>query len=89
MNFFSEKQSITIIKDKILYGPEASHEYPELKGNIGEDILNGIQDVFNENGDFDWLINAPFEITGETSTCGTKRLKISEIQNRSRKIGLA
>ena len=71
----------SIIKDKVLYSPnEFSHGYIDLNGNIGEYILRGINDTLSQHGDMDWLINGPYDLKNDTSTCGPKRLKVSQIE---------
>ena len=71
----------SIIKDKILYSPnEFSHGYMDLNGNIGEYMLRSINDTLSQYGDMDWLINGPYDLKNDTSTCGPKRLKVSQIE---------
>ena len=69
--------------------PKNFYDYPELDGNIAEFVLKSVNNVLQNQGDSDWQINGPFEINGFTSTCGAKRIKISEIENSSRNIAAA
>ena len=69
--------------------PKNYYDYPELDANIAEFILTSVNNVLQRQGDTDWQINGPFEVNGFTSTCGAKRIKISEIENSSRKIAKA
>ena len=69
--------------------PRNLYDYPELESNIGEFILKSISNVIRNQGDIDWQINGPYEINGFTSTCGAKRIKLSEIENSSRNIATA
>ena len=64
-------------------------DYPKLEGNIGEFIINGVNEVIDDFGDFDWQINGPYEVKGYISGCGSKRIRISEIENNSREIAAA
>ena len=60
-----------------------------MECNIGEEVLKGFQNVLEKYGDFDWLINGPYDLTNDTETCGTKRKKLSDIEPSARKIASA
>ena len=77
---------MSIIKNKILYSPneEPSLPLPELESNLGEEIIKGFNNVIKTYGDFDWLINAPFELTNQTLSIGKKRRKASELETNAR-----
>ena len=94
INFLFLVTENSIIKDdKTLHTairtPKNLYDYPELESNIGEFILKSVRDVIKNQGDFDWQINGPYEINGFTSTCGAKRIKLSEIEDTSRNIASA
>ena len=92
VNFLFPENSI-IKDDKTLHTamrtPRNLYDYPELESNIGEFILKSISNVIKNQGDIDWQINGPYEINGFTSTCGAKRIKLSEIENTSCNIAAA
>ena len=69
--------------------PKNYYDYPELDGNIGEYVLKRVNHVLKTQGDCDWQINGPFEVNGFTTTCGVKRIKISEIENATHNIAKA
>ena len=79
------------IRDKVLYPIKKTSDnpLPELSGNLGEAILQGFQDIFDQYGDFDWLINGPYDLKNETVTCSTKRKRISEVVPSARKVAAA
>ena len=81
---------MSLVLDKILYNPNCAHpnlDYPTLKGNIGNTILEGIAKVLTEFGDIDWLINGPYVLNNSTTTCGEKVLKLSEVDRKVREVG--
>ena len=84
---------MALIKDKVLYSKEElieeDFDYLKLDRNLGDLILNGFKEVIEENGDYDWLINGPYEIFGSCSTIGTKVRKASEVEPLARKIASA
>ena len=86
---------MSLVKNRHLYSPKKITEdfyiYPPLiGGNIGETILSGIDQVHkNLGGDVEWLINGPFVLKKQTSTCGNEKIMLSEIEAISRKIGRA
>ena len=86
---------MSLVKNRHLYSPKEISEdfytYPPLVGgNIGETILSGINRVHKNHGsDIEWLINGPFALKNQTSTCGKERIMVSEIEAISRKIGQA
>ena len=69
--------------------PKNYYDYPELDGNIGEYVLKCVKNVLKSQGDWDWQINGPFEVNGFTTTCGAKRIMISEIENATHNIAKA
>ena len=69
--------------------PKNFYDYPELDGNIADFFFKSVNNVLQNQGDSDWQINGPFEVNGFTSTCGAKRIKLSEIENSSRNIATA
>ena len=71
---------MSIIKKKILYSslPAPKLFPPELKGNLGEAILDTINNDLEKFGDMDWLVNGPYEIENDTRTCGQKRMRLSQ-----------
>ena len=71
---------MSIIKEKILYSslPAPKLFPPELKGNLGEAILDTINNDLEKFGDMDWLINGPYEIENDTHTCGQKKMRLSQ-----------
>ena len=80
---------MSLIVDKILYNPTCAHpnlDYPSLKGNIGNTILEGIAQVLSEFGDIDWLINGPYVMDNSTTTCGEKVLKLSDVDRKVREV---
>ena len=80
---------MSLVKDKILYNPNCAHlnlDYPSLKGNIGNTILEGIAQVLREFGDIDWLINGPYVLNNTTTTCGEKVLKLSDVDRKVREV---
>lgn len=84
---------MALIKDKILHSKEEltekDFEYLKLDRNLGDLILNGFKEVIEENGDYDWLINGPYETLGFTSSIGSKIRKASEVEPQARKIASA
>ena len=80
---------MSLVLDKILYNPNCAHpnlDYPTLKGNIGNTILEGIAKVLTEFGDIDWLINGPYVLNDLTTTCGEKVLKLSDVDRKVREV---
>ena len=80
---------VSIIKDKILsYAPVWKKSSPlvieELTENIGNDLLNKLEKVFNLYGDNDCFVNGYFSLTGKTSSCGDKSKKLSDLIKNAR-----
>ena len=78
-----------VVKDRILYPPSGVQIEPkliDLENNIGEEVLKRLRNTLEQHGDYDWLINGPFELTGTTSTCGVKRKRLSEIEPQARQV---
>ena len=51
--------------------------------------MNGVKNVLHEDGDSNWLVNVPYDLTGKTATCGSATMKLSEIESLSRNIAIA
>ena len=78
-----------VIKDRILYPPSGVQVEPkliDLESNIGEEVLKRFRNTLEQHGDYDWLINGPYDLTGTTSTCGVQRKRISEIEFQARQV---
>ena len=79
-----------VIKDRILYPPSGVQVEPKLidlgSNNIGEEVLKRFRNTLEQHGDYDWLINGPYDLTGTTSTCGVRRKRISEIEVQARQV---
>ena len=78
-----------IIKDKILshspfFKKSAPPFLPALTENFGNEMLNRLKKILDEKGDYDYLINGYFSLTGKTSTCGTKKKSLSKLMKDSR-----
>ena len=81
-----------VIKDRILYPPSGVQVEPkliDLESNIGEEVLKRFRYTLEQHGDYDWLINGPYDLTGTTSTCGVQRKRISEIEFQARQVSRA
>ena len=77
-------------KDKILYprfGASRPENLPELNKNLGYEIVERFEKTLEKFGDFDAIINGFFEITGKTSTCGSKKKTLKDLIEDSKKIG--
>ena len=61
-----------VIKDRIMYPPSGVQVEPKLidlgGNNIGEEVLKRFRNTLEQHGDYDWLINGPYDLTGTTST---------------------
>ena len=79
------------IVGNVLYPLEGNSEpvFVDYEGNLGQEVIKSFESVLEQNGDFDWIINGPYDLTGQTSTCGLKRRKISEFAPNARKVGKA
>ena len=80
---------VSIIKNKVLsYAPIWKKPTPTifhtLTENIGNDILNRLQQVLNKHGDHDCFVNGYFSMIGKTSTCGEKSKSLSNLIKDSR-----
>jgi long-subunit acyl-CoA synthetase (AMP-forming) len=84
---------MSLIKDKILYPikdmPIDKSALPKFEGNFGEEIIKGFSKIIQKDGDFDWLINGPYDLTNKTSTCGLKKRKASELEPEAKKAAAA
>lgn len=79
------------IVDGLLYSKitPAQVPWPQFKGNLGEYVLDGFNRVYQNFGDFEWIINGPFDATNKTSTCGLKRRKVSQVDPSAREAAAA
>ena len=84
---------MSLIKDKILYPlrdtPIDKSSLPKFEGNFGEEIIKGFSKIIEKDGDFDWLINGPYDLTNKTSTCGLKKRKASDLEPEAKKVAAA
>ena len=80
----SKYGQVSIIKDKILTyahflkkgGPPV---FPELTGNVGNEVLDRLKQILDKHGDFDCLVNGYFSLSGSTSSCGEKSKSLSKV----------
>jgi hypothetical protein len=90
-DILSVEKKMSTIKDRILYSKEEPYtaSLPELKGNLGEHVLSGFEEIISKHGEADWLINGPYSIEGQTMTCGFKKKTMLQAVKESRRIGAA
>ena len=88
--FSAKFGSVSAIEDKVLKPKRSkipSLKYPKFTENIGVEVLSRIKKTLDKHGDYDWLINGHFKVTGETSGCGKKTKSLKDFVRDSKLYG--